>query len=221
MKKILCLVLALLCLSAYAMAESVPSKNTSDMVSVEIDATSNPDLPVDSGLVVLPVLEEDEAHATAYAEPIALCQEEIAKLAENVAQSEESAETSGVEAYFGEVHDSEGNVVVLSEALAAQTLDVFEFMPLIVENYEDTYGDVTLTFQFKTPYAEGEELLVLVGIRNSETGEIAWTAFEGVGIVEEGSVQVVFTPEIMDAIQNNMALLAVVSAGEVEEAGEQ
>ena len=31
MKKILCLVLALLCLSAYAMAESVPSKNTSDM----------------------------------------------------------------------------------------------------------------------------------------------------------------------------------------------
>ena len=132
MKKILCLVLALLCLSAYAMAESVPSKNTSDMVSVEIDATSNPDLPVDSGLVVLPVLEEDEAHAIAYAEPIALCQEEIAKLAENVAQSEESAETSGVEAYFGEVHDSEGNVVVLSEALAAQTLDVFEFMPLIV-----------------------------------------------------------------------------------------
>ena len=221
MKKILCLVLALLCLSAYAMAESVPSKNTSDMVSVEIDATSNPDLPVDSGLVVLPVLEEDEAHATAYAEPIALCQEEIAKLAENVAQSEESAEASGVEAYFGEVHDSEGNVVVLSEALAAQTLDVFEFMPLIVENYEDTYGDVTLTFQFKMPYAEGEELLVLVGIRNSETGEIAWTAFEGVGIGEEGSVQVVFTPEIMDAIQNNMALLAVVSAGEVEEAGEQ
>ena len=58
MKKILCLVLALLCLSAYAMAESVPSKNTSDMVSVEIDATSNPDLPVDSGLVVLPVLED-------------------------------------------------------------------------------------------------------------------------------------------------------------------
>lgn len=77
MKKVLCLVLALLCLSAYAMAESVPSKNTSDMVSVEIDATSNPDLPVDSGLVVLPVLEEDEAHAIAYAEPIALCQEEI------------------------------------------------------------------------------------------------------------------------------------------------
>ena len=62
---------------------------------------------------------------------------------------------------------------------------------------------------------------MLVGIRNSETGEIAWTAFEGVGIGEEGSVQVVFTPEIMDAIQNNMALLAVVSAGEVEEAGEQ
>lgn len=221
MKKILCLVLALLCLSAYAMAESVPSKNTSDMVSLEIDATLNPDLPADSGLVVLPVPEEDEEHAGAYAEPIALCQEEIAKLAESVAQSAETAETSGVEAYFGEVRDSDGNVVVLSEALAAQSLNVFEFMPLIVENYENTYGDVTLTFQFKTPYADGEVLLVLVGIQNSETGEIAWTAFEGVGLGEEGAVQVVFTPEIMDAIQNNMALLAVVSAGEVEEAGGQ
>ena len=41
MKKILCLVLALLCLSAYAMAESVPGKNTSDMVSGKgNDATS-------------------------------------------------------------------------------------------------------------------------------------------------------------------------------------
>ena len=221
MKKILCLVLALLCLSAYAMAESVPSKNTSDMVSVEIDATSNPDLPVDSGLVVLPCWKKMKRTRSLTRSPSRFARRKIAKLAENVAQSEESAEASGVEAYFGEVHDSEGNVVVLSEALAAQTLDVFEFMPLIVENYEDTYGDVTLTFQFKTPYAEGEELLVLVGIRNSETGEIAWTAFEGVGIGEEGSVQVVFTPEIMDAIQNNMALLAVVSAGEVEEAGEQ
>ena len=179
------------------------------------------DLPVDSGLVVLPVLEEDEAHATAYAEPIALCQEEIAKLAENVAQSEESAETSGVEAYFGEVHDSEGNVVVLSEALAAQTLDVFEFMPLIVENYEDTYGDVTLTFQFKTPYAEGEELLVLVGIRNSEPMKRLGRRSKVSELAKRVRCRLCLRRKLWTRFRTIWLCSRAVSAGEVEEAGEQ
>ena len=68
MKKIVCLTLALLlCLSAVAWAEEVvPSKNTSDMVSVEIDPALNPALPVDSGFVVISVLEEDEAVSGGY-----------------------------------------------------------------------------------------------------------------------------------------------------------
>lgn len=215
MKKIVSLVLALLlCLPAVALAEEVvPSKNTSDMVAVEITPELNPNVPADSGFVVIPVLEEDEAQTAEYAENIALCREEIAKLMESAAGG---TEASGVEAYFGEVRDSEGNVVVLSEALSAQALNVFEFMPLVVQNYDESYGNVTLTFQFKTPYAQDELVLVLIGIRNAETGEMEWTVFEGTGVGEEGAVQVEFTPEILKAIQENAALLAVVSAAEAE-----
>lgn len=215
MKKIVCLTLALLlCLSAVALAEEVvPSKNTSDMVVVEVDPALNTNVPADSGFVVIPVLEEDEAQAVEYADNIALCREEIVKLMESAAGG---TDASGVEAYFGEVRDSEGNVVVLSEALSAPALNVYEFMPLVAVNYDETYGNVTLTFQFKTPYAQDEPVLVLIGLRNAETGEMEWTVFEGIGVGEEGAVQVEFTPEILKAIQEDNALLAVVSAAEAE-----
>ena len=214
MKKIVCLVLAaLLCLSMAALAEeAVPSKNTSDMVSVEIDPALNPNLPADSGFVAFPVLEEDATQAEEYAESIALCQEEIVRLMAAAG----GTDASGVEAYFGTVRDSEGNEVALSEALQAQMLDVFEFMPLVVQNYDEAYGDVTLTVQFKTPYEEGEPVLVLIGIQNAGTEAMEWTAFEGAGAGEAGAVQVTFTPEILTAIQENVALLAVVSAAETE-----
>ena len=214
MKKIVCLVLAaLLCLSMAALAEeAVPSKNTSDMVSVEIDPALNPNLPADSGFVTFPVLEEDATQAEEYAESIALCQEEIVRLMAAAG----GTDASGVEAYFGTVRDSEGNEVALSEALQAQMLDVFEFMPLVVQNCDEAYGDVTLTIQFKTPYEEGEPVLVLIGIQNAGTEAMEWTAFEGAGAGEAGAVQVTFTPEILTAIQENVALLAVVSAAETE-----
>ena len=215
MKKIVCLTLALLlCLSAVALAEEVvPSKNTSDMVVVEVDPALNTNVPADSGFVVIPVLEEDEAQAAEYADNIALCREEIVKLMESAAGG---TDASGVEAYFGEVRDSEGNVVVLSEALSAPALNVYEFMPLVAVNYDETYGNVTLTFQFKTPYAQDEPVLVLIGLRNAENGEMEWTVFEGIGAGEGGAVQVEFTPEILKAIQEDNALLAVVSAAEAE-----
>lgn len=215
MKKIVCLTLALLlCLSAVALAEEVvPSKNTSDMVVVEVDPALNTNVPADSGFVVIPVLEEDEAQAAEYADNIALCREEIVKLMESAAGG---TDASGVEAYFGEVRDSEGNVVVLSEALSAPALNVYEFMPLVAANYDEAYGNVTLTFQFKTPYAQDEPVLVMIGLQNAETGEMEWTVFEGIGVGEEGAVQVEFTPEILKAIQEDNALLAVVSAAEAE-----
>ena len=179
---------------------------------MEIDPALNPNLPADSGFVAFPVLEEDATQAEEYAESIALCQEEIVRLMAAAG----GTDASGVEAYFGTVRDSEGNEVALSEALQAQMLDVFEFMPLVVQNYDEACGDVTLTIQFKTPYEEGEPVLVLIGIQNAGTEAMEWTAFEGAGAGEAGAVQVTFTPEILTAIQENVALLAVVSAAETE-----
>lgn len=214
MKKIVCVFLALLCFPGFVLAESAPSITTADMVAVTIEQELNPNLPADSGLAVIPVLEEDAALAAQYIQHMELCQEEIDKLSESMNQSGTEDEITGVEAYFGEVKDAEGNAVVLSEMLSAQALSVHEFMPLVVENYDLSYGAVTVAFQFKTPYAKDEMVVVLIGIQDPVTGEIVWTAFEGIGVGEDGAVQVEFTESVMEMIQNNISLLAVVSSAE-------
>lgn len=214
MKKIVCMFIALLCLPVFVLAESTPSITATDMVTVTVEPDLNPSLPTDAELVVLPVQQEDAALAEQYIEHTELCQEEMAKLSENMNQSGTEDATAGVEAYFGEVKDAEGNTVVLSEMLSAQALSVNEFMPLVVENYDRSYGAVTMTFQFKTPYAKDEAVVVLIGIQDPVTGEIVWTAFEGIGVGENGAVQVEFTESMMEMIQNNISLLAVVSSAE-------
>ena len=214
MKKTVCAILALLCLPAFALAESGPSINTADMVTVTVETTLNPSLPENSELTIILVQNEDETLAEQYSEHIELCQTEIAKLSESIRQYAADEGTSGVEAYFGEVKDAEGNTVVLSELFSTQTLIVNEFMPVVVQNYDRTYGAVTTTFQFKTPYAKDETVVILIGILDPVTGEIVWTAFEGDGVGEDGAVQVEFTADIMEMIQNNITLLAVVSSAD-------
>ena len=215
MKKIVCVLFALLCLPAFVLAESTPSITTTDMVTVTMEPDLNPNLPADSGLVAILVQEEDAVLVEQYIQNVELCKEEIAKLSENIDQSGTEDGTAGVEAYFGEIKDAEGNTVVLSELLSAQALSVNEFMPVVVENYDRSYGAVTMTFQFKTPYAKDETVVVLIGIQDPVTGEIVWTAFEGTGVGEDGAVQVEFAESMMEMIQNNISLLAVVSSADV------
>ena len=191
MKKLLCLVLALLCIASFALADSVPSKSTADMVSVQVQGN----IPADSGFVLTPVVD-----SITYQVAVEACQNQIEKL----------AASASVEAYFGEVKDGDGNVISLKEILGTDTLNVNEFMPVVVENYEESYGDVTATFQFSTPYAQGEEVLVLVGVINALTGEVEWVALAGVGTAD-GGIEVTFTAAILSAIQSNTAMLAVVS----------
>lgn len=191
MKKLLCLVLALLCIASFALADSVPSKSTADMVSVQVQGN----IPADSGFVLMPVVD-----SITYQVAVEACQNQIEKL----------AASASVEAYFGEVKDGDGNVISLKEILGTDTLNVNEFMPVVVENYEESYGDVTATFQFSTPYAQGEEVLVLVGVINALTGEVEWVALAGVGTAD-GGIEVTFTAAILSAIQSNTAMMAVVS----------
>ncbi len=89
-------------------------------------------------------------------------------------------------------------------------LTVAEFLPLTVANYEETAGNVIVSFQLATPYAAGETVIVLVGIV-AEDGAVEWTAFEAVGTGVNGAIEVEFTPEVLLAIQNGTALMAVVS----------
>lgn len=195
MKKLTCVLLVLLlCMSAFAVA-AVPSKSTADMVVTQVQSGN---IPADSGFVMKPVTEMS---GEAYAAKVEACQKEVAKL----------AASASVEEYFGAIKDSQGNAVALKDLLGVDVVNVNEFMPLVVENYDASYGSVTMNFQFSTPYAEGEVVVVLVGIEDPLTGEIVWYAFEGIGAGANGDIEVEFTSEILESIQGGTALMAVAS----------
>lgn len=196
MKKFVCLMVALLlCLSACALAESVPSKTTEDMIKIEV---SGENLPADATFFVKPVDESDPV----YQERVEVSDAEIAKL---VAAAEKVA-------YFGNVKDSEGNPVSLTEMLGVETINVYEFCPLIAGNYEEAYGKVTAVMLFATPYEKDELVAVLIGLVTAENGEqvVEWTAYEGIG-QEDGSIRVELDPDMVKKVQDGVALLAIAS----------
>lgn len=213
MKKIVSILLALaLCLSAVAMAENVPSKTVTDLTRFEVVAENQPG---DETLYLLPVTELTVGeNMEEYQERIDICEKEIAKLA----ASGDAAD------YFANVTDSEGNPVDLRALLgldADAPLNVFEFCPAIASGFKEDCGKVTATMLFSTPYAENEKVLVLIGIvtvHEDGTQSVAWQVFEGIGVAPVkgqtetyGSIQVELTPEIVNAIENEMALIAIVS----------
>ena len=196
MKKIVCLMLALLMLASVAVAES-PSKSVADLnrftVSTEGKGSTNATL----GIVVT-----TEANRTLreYAEAVAVCQQEMAKL----------TEAGNMADYFGEVTDVDGNEVDLEEKLGADAddpLSVFEFYPVVASGFKKGCGLVTVSMQFATAYEEGQKVLVLIGLISEEN--IAWKAFDGESV--NGGVQVGLPEEIIMQIQNGKALMAVVS----------
>lgn len=196
MKKLFCLILVLICIGTAAMAESVPSKSTADLVETVAVTTETGVAAPD--LVIAPVVD-----AVEYQQKVEICQNEIQKL----------AESASVEEYFGEVKDSEGNAVSVKEVLEAQNLTVNEFMPLVVNNYDASYGKVKVNFKLSTPYTWNEKVVVLVGIVNPVTGLVEWTMFDGIGTID-GNLEVEFTPEILAAVQSSDAMMAVASSAD-------
>ncbi len=193
MKKLIAILMSLMLILSVASAEAVLSKTTTDMTEVKDVVVEN--LPADSTFSIA-VVDHEEAVANT----------EIAKLVEAV-------KTADVATYFGEVTDTQGNAVSLTEVLGTETLNVHELMPIEVNDYEETYGKVNMTFTVSTPYAKDEQIIVLLGLVTVEadgTQTVAWTAYEAV-IVEEGAIQVEFEPETLKLIQEGTALIAIVS----------
>ena len=189
MKKLICLVLALvLCMGAVA-AMAAPSPTTDDMN----ETTTNK--PKTSTLVVKTI----DLNSAEYKALVEKCKAELEKL--------ENSESAAV--YFGEVIDSEGNKVPFAELFGEDALTVCEMMPIVVENYDESLGDVKVTLQFATPFEKGEEVVVLIGLIDGQTGEVEWYALKGVGTGVNGAVEVVVTSKMMVAIQNGQALIAV------------
>ncbi|MDO5378772.1 MAG: hypothetical protein Q4G52_10605 [Clostridia bacterium] len=210
MKRVVCIALALmLCLSAAAVAESVPSKTTVDLTKFEVTAEY---LPQDANLFLHPVNEPTVGDALAeYEEHLAICQAEIEKL----------SASESIETYFGQVKDIDGQIVSLKELLETEELNVFEFCPAVAGGYQAAYGKVTATMLFSTPYEKDEKVVLMIGlvtVNADGTQTVEWYAFEGIGLgaVEgqeetEGRIRVELSAEIVEAIQNGTALLAMVS----------
>jgi len=194
MKKIVSLVLVLMLLMPLALAESVPSKSTADMVTATVIKTQIESMPEDKPLVIAPVVDE-----VVYAAKIEQCKAEVEKLAASDAVVE----------YFGEVKNAQGDAISLTEILGTDTINVHEFMPVVVDNYDTAYGSVTAVFQFATPYEVDEIVIVLIGVADEITGEMVWTALEGI-VTEEG-VQIEFDEATLELVQRSDALMAVVS----------
>ena len=159
------------------------------------------------GIERIPVVENDANYQT----HVDTCAAEVEKL----------AASADVESYFGSVTDSEGNVVSLKEMLGTDTLNVYEFYPLIAGAYEEAYGKVTARMLFSTPYEKDEKVIVMIGLVTTDAnGErsVQWTAYEGIGlgpvegaIESMGGIEVELDPAMVKAIQDGIALLAVVS----------
>ena len=213
MKKVVAILLALiLCLSAAALA-ATPSKTNSDLTRFDVIAENQPG---DKGIYLLPVNEVTVGETLPdYQDRIDICEVEIAKLA--------ASET--VEDYFEGATDAEGNEVDLREMLGAKEdvkLNVFEFCPAIAGGFQEDCGKVTATMLFSTPYEKDQPVALMIGlvtIHEDGTQEVVWQAFEGVGLGEiegdegtYGAIRVELTQEIVNAIQDEIALVAVVSA---------
>lgn len=211
MKKLICLVLAaILCMTTLgALAEeATPSKTTGDLTHFTVTAENQPE---DGNLFLRPVIDEESEE---YQERLTICEKEIEKL----------AASESPEKYFGNVvnmTDMSGNIVTLKDLMEENELNVFEFCPLIAGGFQEECGKVTAEMLFSTPYEEGERVLVMIGlvtVQEDGTQTVEWRAFEGIGLSADGAteyagrIQVELDAETVLAIQEGIALLAIISA---------
>ena len=114
------------------------------------------------------------------------------------------SDVKAIEYFPLEVQEKIGEI--LPEDMDAAVLSFYEFMPLDVVNYEVTYGDVKVTFQFPTKFEQEQTIVAVVGIDNGT--EIEWTALTAEA-TEDGDVEVEFTQEVLEAITGYNAVMAI------------
>lgn len=195
MKKLISLALAmLLCFGAVAMAG--PSVTTGDITESKVT-----EVTTETGVAV----SEDFAIGTVD-EQVA---EEQAKACDQVVEDLKKA--SSVTEYFGKLEDNAGATVDLKAVLGTENPVVNEVVPLVVKNYDDSYGNVKTSFKFATPYQKDEPVVVVIRVVDPVTGKVTQVALKGKGTGVDGTIEVEFPPEVMKAIQNGNATMAVVS----------
>lgn len=150
MKKIVCLVFALLLCLSVAVAEAPVSP--SSLLKVIVDPEGPCFLPVDEAFMGPAVLN--------FKRQMDLCNRELPKLA-----------ASTVDEYFQGID---------AHAIAGEgDLQVYEMYGVVASGFKAEDGDFTITIQFPTPYPAGAPVCVAIGLDNGETVDWTAFAGEG------------------------------------------
>ena len=176
--------------------EQHPSKTAEDSSRVvELASQDGANLADDFRIVVV-----DESDAI---------REELARIGRHVQEQKLPVCT-----WLPEVSQNEIQLL-LSDDLSRDALVVYDYLPLITENYVDSYGDVVTSFSFATPYAEGQQVVTALGLpRQDAVGEdetlMTW-AVQRARVDENGEVEIVFDQLALIGMGEETGLLLVFS----------
>lgn len=206
MKKMICLILALvLCMGAVA-AMAVSSPTTDDMYDTSSNKGSTK--KEEPATLVVDLVTGNE-----------MTEAEKAKLANELAVLNAAKESGNVLSYYDAEKNADGATVIVkneagepatvAEAVAAAGIEnpiVNEMMPLYVQNVEAVDGKAVVSHTFPTQYAKGETVVVVIEVVDSQ-GNIIRYVLEGKGAEDgSGALIVEYPAEVLLAAQNNAAL---------------
>lgn len=177
-----------LCLTATAFA-SAPSKTTSDLVNTGKTQSTQEETVVPEDLVAT---VPDTPQVTALKE----------KLLALVTDDGEP-----VTNYFSDAVKAE-IARKLPAGVSLESLQLNEIVTLAAMAYDPAYGDVVTTFEFPTQYEDGEPIVALLCIFDA-AGNEEWIVLEAEA--KDGKVNITFTQEALEKMQNTNAALAILS----------
>ena len=197
MKKWLALVLAsLLVLSTMAAFAAVtPSKSTGDLTKIDTASitTSTGAAVADDFVVGIP-------------------EEEPAKTTEIVEKLFDTTTKGGAPIDYFPAGIQKDIAAKLPEGYDLKTLDLNEIIALVIENYDEAYGDIDIVFNFGTLYKEDQDVFAVLGnyteAKAADEKDADYTSEDGVEWIlldaepqEDGAVKITFTGDAMKAAE--------------------
>lgn len=173
-------------------AASVPSKTTQDMAEVvSITSDNGATLPAD---FIIQTLKRSESVDMV-----------LKQLADFVA-----GQGLAPVRFFAEAVQ-QAIASLLPEGADLDEYVINEFSPLIVENYSEAYGNITVTFRFASEYVDGQPLVALIGLvtGKDEQGNplVEWTTVQAE--VEDRLVTVHFPADLLLRLHGQEAMIAI------------
>lgn len=167
--------------------EFVPSKNASDIVFVTDDAVRNAaGEAVDCRIIIVPPTKSTE--------------QELGKMTAYFTHPEHRPIR-----YFDEETVQEAALILSGTNI--DDLLPFEITQVMVEDYQQPYGDVTAKFLFPTPFTKEKALIALVGIPTE--GNFHWMPLRAEKVAD--GVDITFSSSVLPTMMQDAALLLVMS----------